>query len=651
MSAASGRQPHSEVDVAQVRFSLSLGGSRMLKRRQEDQPPRVIALSHAEGKAGGGAPTCWSKPRFRASQCATQFKHRAVKPSQLPLPAGGATTASCLCVQEPEFDLPTATALVRLRLLAEDAQRRIEDVSPVGRHVALVALDGACEYALWLASRMHGVPVKSDRASVPDLYNAVRHALGERWQVRGWAGVNQLHRARNDAQHAGVVPAADQLPHWCDAAVAFIDSLCIAAFEVSLTAIVLADAVRDASLRRQLQASEEVIYGDPGRALLLAMSAFQEAREQWRTQRRPYRLQRQFPPSSWLDRPPTGEIRDQLRELDDFLEVQLFAGDAGEYIWLQRAHDEQQSAGWTPTPEDARRALLFITGWIVRWEIFNSGYTADRWDEYRGSIEPPTVGDGGTPQIIGAQTDFQPEAPGRPARCILYFQLANIPDRGRSPWDMLLRNGLFEAAKDAGQPSLFAHIQWFYSGLLLVHVDLSSDCVVVCDVVAAGLERAFQRHREQRVESEASEHERQELEEAVCEIVQETRNEELGLFGNVRIVADRWLGTGGWLAFIDVDPGAGGSEELTQTVGIFGNSRATFPQLHVRDECVVFSVDRITPDLTAALKTAIADSEAQASHLRCFREEQARAFEAFSTGIHKSFPRLQGRGSAFGPRP
>jgi hypothetical protein len=540
-------------------------------------------------------------------------------------------------VEEPQFDLPTATALVRLRLLAEDAQNRTGDVSPAGRHVALVALDGACEYALWLASRSHSVPVKSDRASVPDLYSAVRQALGDRWQVRGWAGVNQLHRARNDAQHAGVVPAADQLPHWRDAAVAFIDSLCIAAFEVSLAAIVLADAVRDASLRQQLQTSEEAVSVDPGRALLLATSAFQEAREQWQTQRRPYMLRPQFPPSSWFDRPPTGEIRDQLRELDDFLEVQLFAGDAGEYIWLQRAHEEQQSAGWTPTPEDARRALLFITGWIVRWEVFNSGYPADRWDEHRDSIEPPTVGRGGTPQIIGAQTDFQPEVPGRPARCILYFQLANIPDRGRSPWDMLLRSSLAEAAKDAEQPSLLAHIQWFYSGLLLIHVDLSSDWAVVCDVVVAGVERAFQRHREQRVESDAREHQRQELETALGKIVHENRNDELGLFGSSRIVDDQWLGTGGWLAFIDVSPGAGGSEELTQTLGIFGNSRAAFPQLHVRDDCVVFSVTGITPTLTTALKIAVADSEEQARHLRSFREEQARAFHVFSTSLQQRF--------------
>jgi hypothetical protein len=121
-------------------------------------------------------------------------------------------------------DLPTASALVRLRLLTEDARRRADDISEAGRHLAVVALDGACEYALWLASREHTVPVK-ERASVPDLYSAVKEALAG-WQVRGWRAVNQMHQARNVAQHAGVALDADQLPSWADATTAFIDSLC-----------------------------------------------------------------------------------------------------------------------------------------------------------------------------------------------------------------------------------------------------------------------------------------------------------------------------------------------------------------------------------------------------------------------------------------
>jgi hypothetical protein len=72
------------------------------------------------------------------------------------------------------YDLPTAQSLVRLRLLTEDAARRVDDISEAGRHQALIALDGACEHALWLAVRQAGVRLKGDqRAGVPALYRAV----------------------------------------------------------------------------------------------------------------------------------------------------------------------------------------------------------------------------------------------------------------------------------------------------------------------------------------------------------------------------------------------------------------------------------------------------------------------------------------------
>jgi hypothetical protein len=75
---------------------------------------------------------------------------------------------------EPVLDLPTVSALVRLRMLAEDARRRAEDTSEAGRHLALIALDGACEYALWLAARTTGVTFKNDRPTLNDMYSAVK---------------------------------------------------------------------------------------------------------------------------------------------------------------------------------------------------------------------------------------------------------------------------------------------------------------------------------------------------------------------------------------------------------------------------------------------------------------------------------------------
>jgi hypothetical protein len=201
-----------------------------------------------------------------------------------------------------------------------------------------------------------------------------------------------MHQARNVAQHAGVALDADQLPSWADATTAFIDSLCVAAFGTQLAEIVLADAVRDQGLRTQLRWSEEQLSEDPGRSFSLAVGAFDEARARWREQRNA----RVFVPSPG-GHPPSPGSAPPLQEVDDFLEVQPFAGDFGEYTWLWRARQEHEHAGWLPNMQEARRALLFVAGWIVRWEIFDQGYPTDRWEAHRERIhrlsaatEPPS---------------------------------------------------------------------------------------------------------------------------------------------------------------------------------------------------------------------------------------------------------------------
>lgn len=158
---------------------------------------------------------------------------------------------------DPATDLPTAQSLVRLRLLAEDAARRASDISEAGRHQALVALDGACEHALWLAARQDDIPLtQKQRSGLPALHSAIiEHRPG--WLLKGWSGVNQMHEARNGAQHAGVAPDVQQLVAWADAALGFIDSLCVAAFNTKLQDVVLASAVRDPELRALLTGAEK----------------------------------------------------------------------------------------------------------------------------------------------------------------------------------------------------------------------------------------------------------------------------------------------------------------------------------------------------------------------------------------------------------
>ena len=385
-------------------------------------------------------------------------------------------------------DLPTVTALVRLRLLTEDARRRADDTSEAGRHLALIALDGACEYALWLASRELGVR-PTERASVPSLYKAVGDVLPKA-SLRGWAGVNQMHQARNLAQHAGVAPDVTQMHNWSVATITLIDTLCTAAFGVALADILLSNAVQDQELRTRLRWSEEALASDPAQSLTLALDALDEARKRWRAQR----AEVLFPAPQAVD--PDEEIAPPpppTQEVDEFLEIQPFASDIGEYTWLRRARIELEQTGWIPSEAEARKALIFVTGWIVRWEIFDHGYPADRWDAHREAIEPPHTGDGATIEILGGQVELLPDLPGQPGRYRIVVQLANVPGRGRTAWENALNDAFSESAREAGIGPAMTTVDWYLNGMLLVHVKPDAGPDAVADVIEKAVALARKR--------------------------------------------------------------------------------------------------------------------------------------------------------------
>ena len=214
--------------------------------------------------------------------------------------------------------------------------------------------------------------------------------------LRGWAGVNQMHEARNAAQHAGVAPDVQQLVAWADAAIGFIDSLCVAAFNTKLQDIVLASAVRDPELRALLTTAKGSVGDDTRQSFSAAEQAFGIARARWRTQRNaavPSASPTYMEPILASDESQMiGNLTEAVASLEDWLEVQPFAGDLSEYIWFRRVGRERASVGWVPDIDEARRALVFAVGWIVRWEIFTFGYPEERWQDYRDGIEPPTDG-------------------------------------------------------------------------------------------------------------------------------------------------------------------------------------------------------------------------------------------------------------------
>ena len=185
--------------------------------------------------------------------------------------------------------------------------------------------------------------------------------------------------------------------------------------------------------------------------------------------------------------PPPPGLAPPLHDVDEFLEVQPFAGDPGEYTWLRRARQEHEQTGWLPSAQEARRALLFVTGWIVRWEIFDQGYPATAGRPTAKESSRRSQATGRHPRSSGRRSSSSLDVPGQPARNVIYLALANVPGRGRSPWDIALREALMECARDAGTGGMFAEILWDVSGMLVLYVALDADPDSVAGVVECAL--------------------------------------------------------------------------------------------------------------------------------------------------------------------
>jgi hypothetical protein len=179
----------------------------------------------------------------------------------------------------------------------------------------------------------------------------------------------------------------------------------------------------------------------------------------------------------------------------------------------RRAHEE---VGVAPEYADAQRALLFAVSWIARWEAFEHGYPADRVAERLAAIEPPTTGEGRTPQILGSAAYLTRSATGH-RYLTLTTQLANLPDRGRSDWGADMTQAWVDATREFGTTLPPFAVALGRSGNL--RVDLEPDPMPDADDVARVLRRAVEiadeRYRERRDRAEERERQRDALAQAI----------------------------------------------------------------------------------------------------------------------------------------
>jgi hypothetical protein len=314
----------------------------------------------------------------------------------------------------------TAERLARLRILLNDAQSRAGDTSVLGQHLAVIALDAVGELAIGLCLHERSL---EHPGGVPRAVKRLRTDLGMEWQGLGRQGFDELHRARNLAQHQGVLPAADQLGRWAAETETFVRDLVSTVYGVELREVSSALGISNPELRDLLhQADHTLDAGDPETSFELSWNALEAARRAWSASGGGARI-----PSSGTS---TGfeefrEIDSAISDLAERFEISTFTSDVSEWVWMREQHAESMTRS-PPTLDDARRALAFVTSWVLRFESYSARYPAERWREWREAQVAPRTGLPGTGPRIRDATLQEPNRQ-HPDKAYWRFQLADLP--------------------------------------------------------------------------------------------------------------------------------------------------------------------------------------------------------------------------------
>jgi hypothetical protein len=155
------------------------------------------------------------------------------------------------------------------------------------------------------------------------------------------------------------------------------------------------------------------------------------------------------------------------------------------------------------------------------------------------------------------------------------------------------------------------------------------------DIVEKALALAIDRFDESLVESALKEERRAQIEADMQRIVQDQAEPGQHIFGAVRVVADEWLGTGTWMAFVEILASAigGDTTESFYAHQAFTNRRPNLENLNNRDGCVTFTLAELTPDIEDALRGAIASAEEMIKRVRGVQAEQVTAHTRFASAL------------------
>jgi hypothetical protein len=490
--------------------------------------------------------------------------------------------------------------LVRLRHTVQHAKRLTFDLSEPGRHTALVALDGACEFAMRLCLAARQITVGND-AKFHNLVDDLDKKLGDEWSPPRRREISAMRSARNRAQHGGELPDPALMARWRDAAEAHIGTLILAVYEVDLDSVLLASAVHDEDLKSRMTVVERALEsGDLTGALEGSVSLLEVVRLRWREQ--------QQDAYGWMplyERSRADEdYSDTASRAADYAEVGVFADDLGEYHWLLALHRHARQ-GIAVQEADARRAALFVYHWLLRWQHFDANYPRDSWRAGFAEMAPPTTGEDDPPRIIRYSFVGSTELAGRLLRRV-DVTVANIPERGRGTWgedapaalrEIAARHGL--TSSDAAAfgdvvPSEVDLVAGRYGFLFAREVTASQARAVLADTVTECSKRYAER-------TEITEEKARRQQSLISRISAALSDDPLGLFGSP--ILDPRVERTGEVSLICV-PFNGTDEELWHASEIMRGKGNTLAAAGVEDGNITFPAGDLEgqqQDLRAAL--------------------------------------------------
>lgn len=327
------------------------------------------------------------------------------------------------------LDATEAQRLSRLRVLRAEAGRRAGDESELGLHLAVLAIDGIGELAVGLCIQHLGLSVKG-AAGVP----ARLERLLEHLQISppGAQGFRELHRMRNLVQHAGVLPAPEQVPRWLAETEQLTDALVDATFGVDLRTVGSAAGVRDSDLRELLERAESAFEkGDSQGSFDQSWRVLELARRKLR-QATDLHLSPAFssgPQALAKIDHRLGEFGKEIKTLADQVEIATFTSEPGEWLWMRQRKSEQ-FRGLPPSVADAGRAFVFALSCVLEFESYISRHGVDRWERWRAEQRAPTTGIPGGPHIRSVEIGDRPGAPGGDVERLRQwiFQLTDVPE-------------------------------------------------------------------------------------------------------------------------------------------------------------------------------------------------------------------------------